>query len=154
MVKKSVLIIVSFCLLYSCQTIDLYEKIAAFPNHEWKSSDQPSFTFNIDDTTARYNIFAVIRHGQAYDFNNIWIDVTTVAPGDTAVQQQVNLRLGDNTKGWLGSAMGDIIEHRISLNQFPVKLKRGEYTFTLQQIMRQDPLKDVLNAGIRVEKVQ
>lgn len=151
--KKLLFILFSVSLLQACETIDLYEKIVSFPNHEWKGKDKPAFKFIIQDTAARYNIFAVLRHSQAYDFNNIWLNITTIAPGDTAVQQQVNLRLGNNAKGWLGSAMGDIIEHRIALNKFPVKLNAGEYTFILQQIMREDPLKNILNAGIRVEKV-
>ncbi len=152
--KKHLYILLVVCLLQACKTIDLYEKIVSFPNHEWSGNDKPSFKFVISDSSARYNIFTVIRHTEAYDFNNIWLNVTTIAPGDTAVQQQLNLKLGDNAKGWLGAAMGDIIEHRILLNQFPVKLKSGEYTFILQQIMREDPLKNVLNAGIRVEKVE
>jgi hypothetical protein len=33
-------------------------------------------------------------------------------------------------------------------------LKKGMYTFTLQHVMREDPLQYVMNAGIRVEKVE
>jgi gliding motility-associated lipoprotein GldH len=89
----------------------------------------------------------------AYHYNNIWLNVTTIAPADTARTQQVNLKLGDNTKGWLGFALDDIIEHRVLLTRYPVKLKKGNYTFILQQIMREDPLQYVMNVGIRVEKV-
>ncbi len=49
--------------------------------------------------------------------------------------------------------MDDIFDHRIRLTQAPIKLKMGNYTFTIQQAMREDPLPYVLNAGIRVEKV-
>jgi len=82
----------------------------------------------------------------------MWLSVTTIAPGDTVRTQQVNLKLGDNTKGWMGSAIDDIIEHRVLLTRYPVKLKRGNYNFVIQQIMREDPLQNVMNAGIRVEK--
>ena len=61
--------------------------------------------------------------------------------------------LADNTK-WLGTGMDDIIEHRITFNTLPIHLKKGNYTFSLQQIMREDPLQHVLNAGIRVEKAK
>ncbi len=82
------------------------------------------------------------------------MQLRTVAPDNNVTDQQVKLKLGDNSKGWLGSAMDDIIEHRVLLNRYPVKLKMGNYTFTLQQIMREDPLQYVMNAGIRVEKVK
>ena len=137
----------------SCQTLDVFEKTNAFPSHAWSNKEKLSFTFTINDTAALYNIFTVIRHTDAYHFNNIWLNITTIAPGGIATDQKVNLLLGDNTKGWLGSAMDDIIEHRILLTKFPVKLKRGNYSFTLQQIMREEPLQNVMNAGIRVEKV-
>lgn len=110
------------------------------------------FQFTITDTLAHYNIYAVIRHLDAYHWNNMWLNVTTLAPNDTPHTQQVDLKLGD-AKSWLGTAMDDIIEHRVLLTQTPVTLRSGTYTFTLQQIMREDPLQYVMNAGIRVEKV-
>jgi gliding motility-associated lipoprotein GldH len=67
---------------------------------------------------------------------------------------QKQLQLAKNNYGWLGTAMDDIIEHRVLLNEKgPVKLKKGNYTFVLQQAMREDPLTGVINAGIRAEKV-
>ena len=32
--------------------------------------------------------------------------------------------------------------------------KKGTYTFTISQIMREDPLEHVLNVGLRIEKKQ
>jgi gliding motility-associated lipoprotein GldH len=130
----------------------VYEKTSFFPTHIWNTNNNPSFNFTITDTASLYNFFIVLRHSDAYQFNNIWINVTTIAPGDTAQVQQLNLKLGDNTKGWMGSAMDDIIEHRILITHNPVKLKSGNYTFILQQIMREDQLPNIYNAGIRVEK--
>jgi len=48
--------------------------------------------------------------------------------------------------------MDDIVEHRVLLTKYPVKLKSGQYSFSIQQIMREEPLQNMLNAGIRVEK--
>ena len=151
--KKFLFFILTVFLLSACHPIDLYEKTASFPTHAWSSNNKLTFQFTITDTVAYYNLFAVIRHLDAYHWNNIWLNVITIAPGDTAATQQVNLTLGDNKKGWLGAEMDDIVEHRILLNATPVKLKQGNYTFILQQIMREDPLQFVMNAGIRVEKV-
>lgn len=140
--------------LASCQTLDVFEKTAFFPDHEWASSRKPSFTFAIEDTAAAYHISVVFRHEDAYHFNNIWLNVTTQAPGDTAKTQLVNVTLANNKKGWLGTGMGDVFDHRARITRMPVKLKKGNYTFILQQHMREEPLQYVLNAGIRVEKVK
>jgi hypothetical protein len=68
----------------------------------------------------------VLRHGDAYHFNNLWLDITTIPPGDTAQTVRANLKLGDNQK-WLGNAIDDIIEHRVLINNNPLKFKAGNY---------------------------
>ena len=99
----------------------------------------------------------MIRHTDAYAYNNIWINILTTFPGDTSVQKQrFNIPLGNDAKGWLGSGMDDIFEHRyaITKNQ-PIKFpKSGNYKFVIENIMRDDPLPDVMNVGIRIEKAK
>jgi gliding motility-associated lipoprotein GldH len=153
-VKKLGVCLLMISFLVGCDTIGIYEKNNFFKEHSWSSKEKPSFTFTITDTNSLYQIYAIIRHEDSYRYNNLWLNITTVAPNDTAKSQQVNLLLADNKKGWLGTGMDDIFDHRIRLTRSPQKLKSGNYTFTLQQIMREDPLQAVLNAGIRIEKVQ
>jgi gliding motility-associated lipoprotein GldH len=153
-VKKLCVCLLLISFLISCDTIGIYEKNIFFKEHSWSSKSKPSFTFTITDTNSLYQIYAIIRHEDSYRYNNCWLNITTIAPNDTAISQQINLLLADNKKGWLGTGMDDIFDHRIRLTRSPQKLKFGNYTFTLQQIMREDPLQAVLNAGIRIEKVQ
>jgi hypothetical protein len=49
--------------------------------------------------------------------------------------------------------MDDVFDHRVRITRFPVQLQQGEYTFVMKQIMREDPLQAVIQAGLRVEKV-
>jgi gliding motility-associated lipoprotein GldH len=136
---------------------DVFEKDVVIPRQAWESSFKPriDFALNEQDTNSLYNIYLVLRHSDAYNFNNIWIKGTVTEPGDTVVKSmRYDLTLATNDKGWLGNGMDDIYEHRI-LIQPNTKFKRpGTYSFVLEQIMREDPLKHVLNAGIRVEKVK
>lgn len=144
-------------LLAGCRSIDLYEKTVSLPGHQWNSSYTPSFSFTIKDTSAAYQLYFIIRHSDRYHFNNIYIDLSARQPGmDSAQTARYDLRLGTDSEGWLGSGMDDIYEHRIPLTplggRFVFK-KPGEYTFTLKQIMREDPLQQVLNVGVRIEKI-
>lgn len=152
--KKVFLFIIISIVLAGCGTLDVYEKTVAFPEHEWKSTEKPSFTFTIEDTAAAYNIFVILRHEDAYHFNNIWLNISTQAPKEAFKTQLVNITLADNAKGWLGTGMDDVFDHRALITRAPVKLKKGNYSFVLQQNMREEPLQFVLNAGIRVEKVK
>lgn len=151
--RKYLLIALSSLLLASsCTTIDLYEKTVVIPGHKWSSGFKPSFDFTIKDTTASYQLFLVFRHNEKYSFNNIYVNLSAQLPGqDTSVRIRRDLQLATNEKGWNGTGMDDIYEHRIKLGE-PQTLKAGTYTFTLEQIMREDPLENVMNAGLRIEK--
>jgi gliding motility-associated lipoprotein GldH len=154
---RSTFIFLLFIFILSLQACDykpsndVFEKTIFFKDHQWPASKNAISTFTITDTASSYNIYAVIRHTDDFHYNNIWLNITSVPPGDTARSKQFNIKLGDNSQ-WLGSAMDDIIEHR-SILFSNVRLKKGNYSFFLKQIMREDPLQNVLNAGIRVEKV-
>ena len=53
--------------------------------------------------------------------------------------------------------MDDIYEHRIAFVIDPQILdfkKSGIYTFRTEQIMREDPLQNVMTIGLRIEKKQ
>jgi gliding motility-associated lipoprotein GldH len=149
---KSISIFVIILFFTSCNTLDVFEKTKAFPEHEWKSSDKPFFNFTITDTSSLYNMYVVIRHEDGYRYKNIWLNVHVKDP-DSSYTIKREFTLADNTK-WLGTGIDDIMEHRIVFNSLPISLKKGNYVFTLEQIMREDPLQYILNAGIRVEKVK
>jgi gliding motility-associated lipoprotein GldH len=142
------------CALFlgTCTTIDLYEKDITIPHFKWQSSFKPEFTFTIKDTTVQYQLFLVLRHNEKYNYNNIWINLYSQPPGDTLHKAPFELPLATNEK-WLGSGMDDIYEHRIKLTD-PRPWKKGVYHFKIEQIMREDPLENVMNVGLRVEKKQ
>ena len=145
----------SALLISSCQTVDVFEKNVTLPKHEWSNAFKPEISFEITDTISYYNIYVVLRHTDAYRYKNIWLNVYTQIPGDTIMNQRLDLLLATDDKGWLGSGMDDIYEHRIRITQQPQRLARkGLYKFRLEQIMREDPLENVMNVGIRVEKVK
>lgn len=141
-------------ILIACGTNNVFERTERFSGHEWPVTREPLIKFDISDTSSFYHIYVVIRHTDAYRYNNIWLNITTQSPNDTPRTQLLDVSLADNTKGWLGSGMDDIFDRRARITQTPIRLKKGTYTFKLQQAMREDPLGYVLSAGIRVEKVQ
>ncbi len=140
-------------LLAACGPINTFEKNVPIPGHEWDGNFKPTINFEITDTVSLYNVFVVIRHRNAYGYNNIWIRGTVQEPGDTAIRsQQFDLRLANDETGWFGKGMDDIFEHRILIQERTRFRKTGEYRFRLEQTMREDPLKHVMNIGLRVEK--
>ena len=156
--KNVVLLLLCILCLASCTTIDLYEKNVTVPGHSWANSFKPSFTFTIKDTGSAYQLLLVLRHDEKYNYNNIYINLSAQQPGqDTMQTVRYDLPLATPEKGWLGSGMDDIYEHRIPLTppdqQFYFK-KPGTYMFSIEQIMRENPLGHVYNIGLRIEKKQ
>ncbi len=156
--KNSLHLITGFAIIIaisSCKNIDLYEKSVAIPGHAWKSEYKPSFTFTIKDTSSAYRVFVIIRHNDRYDYTNIYVNLSTKQPGLDSVQTvRYDLPLA-NDEGWTASGMDDIYEHRIPLTPLSGHFyfrKPGDYTFTLEQIMRDNPLQHVFNVGLRIEK--
>jgi gliding motility-associated lipoprotein GldH len=152
-----VLLLVVLCFHWmACTPPDgIYEKDIPLPGHQWAGGFKPTFTFNISDkdTASRYNIYIVLRHTDAYNYNNIWIRGTVKQPGDSATRSdRYDLLLATNDKGWLGTGMEDIYEQRVSIQQSTKFRQPGAYSLTLEQVMREDPLKHVMNVGVRIER--
>jgi len=154
------LFLVACCtlLVAACAKIDLYEKVVNIPAQAWQSSFRPSFTFEISDTTAPYQLFLLLRHDNRYNYNNIWINLHRKSPDGKVSTVPYELQLATNERGWLAEGMDDLYSHRIPLtppaNDTFYFNRAGAYTFTVEQTMRQDPLQHVMNVGLRIEKKQ
>ncbi len=149
------LVAVCLWLFSSCTQINLFEKVVAIPKSEWQSSFKPSFTFSISDTTAGYQLFLILRHTDRYNYNNLWINVYRKKPGGQVSKVVYELPLAGKD-GWMATGMDDLYEHRIPLaplaNDSFYFDQKGAYTFTIEHIMREDPLQQVMNVGLRIEK--
>ena len=153
--KYLIILFTGVLMLGSCTRTDLYEKNIALPSHQWAYTNKPSITFTITDTVSSYNIFFVVRHTDAFHFNNLWVKLKSTAPGGSiSTTQQFDLPLASQT-GWTGTGMDDVFEHRILLYRRPVKfLRQGDYSIILEQVMRENPLEEIMNVGVRLEKVK
>jgi gliding motility-associated lipoprotein GldH len=141
--------------MHSCTRTGVFEKNIPIPGQMWESSFQPTIDFDINDTTSTYRVYIVARHTNRYKYNNLWVKASVKEPGSKDWKsQQYDLLLANNDKGWLGTGMDDIFEHRILIQPETKFVKPGKYQYTIQQIMRDDPLSQVLNIGLRIEKVE
>ena len=148
------LISLSWC-LSACSETEVFEKNKSIPKYKWQYDLQPVFEFTIRDTSTLYNLFVVLRHTDAYGYNNIWLNIGTQFPGDSIRYQRFDLQLGNDATGWEGTGMDDIWEVRKPITRGPTKFnKTGIYKFSVAQIMRENPLPGIMSVGIRVERVK
>lgn len=137
----------------SCNQIEIFEKNTTIPDYSWDAGFTANGTFEISDTSSAYSIYLVLRHTDAYKYNNIWLNVGLQPPGDSLYHQKLNLVLGDDAHGWSGSGMNDIWEIRELLNGGPQHfVKPGTYRYSIAQVMRENPLTNIMSVGLRIEK--
>ncbi len=143
------------CLLFavtSCtQQKGVFEKNTSIPSYAWKKMQVIKGKFEITDTTSRYKLYVVLRHTDAYRYNNIWLHINLQGPGDS-ISQKIDMPLGTDATGWYGSGMNDIWELR-HLLETGHRFKKGIFGYSIQQVMREAPLPEVMSVGFRVEKM-
>lgn len=157
MYRHTVLIVLFCCLLaVGCMPSPYYQREEAIPQNAWNIQYKPDFKFDIADTTAHYNLFFIIRHTNAYAYSNIWMWIYVKQPGDKSFQKfRVNIPLAEASGKWLGRGMGEIYEQYMPIafdGMDKFFKKPGTYEIRLEQNMRVNPLPEVLNVGLRIEK--
>ena len=61
--------------------------------------------------------------------------------------------MSEDSKGWLGTSFNNIINHKVLMHTQPLCFNKGINRFTISQIMRENPLENVLSAGIILKKI-
>ncbi len=140
-----------------------YEKNQSIPHNAWAYDYKPSFKFLVTDTNVYYNMYFLIRHTEAYPYSNIWIRLYYKHSEDKEFREERReVLLAARSGQWLGRGMGEIYEQRMMLygvdpNQQMIPMsfaKKGVYEVRMEQDMRINPLPEILQVGLRVEKTE
>ena len=151
--RSSLFILSLLTLFASCDPNRVYDDNQDVPGYIWNGDFKPSFTVQIDDTVAHYNIYINVRHTTFYQFSNLWIMTTTIFPDGKKLDKRVELELADTDGRWYSDCLGDICDIQIQIQKNAIFQTPGSYTFQFEQIMRKENLPFVMSMGLRVEKV-
>lgn len=140
--------------LFSCDQNAVFEKNISIPDHKWDMTNILRLETEISDTSSPHNIYINVRNGSGYEFSNLFLFMTTITPKGLVAHDTLEITLADDRGKWLGSGSGDVWDNRILFKKnfkFP---DAGLWHFELQQAMRINPLPQVMDAGMRIEKVE
>jgi len=150
--------LISFIFLLSvfaaCDKGVVFEKNIGIPDYSWDMNNIVKLEPEISDTVALYNIYINIRNASGYQFSNLFLFLNTTTPDGSIARDTLELTLADESGRWLGNGSGDIWDNRILFKKnfrFP---QAGTYKFALQQAMRVNPLPQISDAGMRIEKAE
>jgi len=126
-------------LLWSCENNIVFEAKKDFPKRYWTINESAEFTFNIKDTSARYNFYYDIRNTNQYPYRNIYL--------------QYYLQDSSAVTGVpLGDGLGDIFDLQKEFASGIAFDRPGAYKLRIDQFMRKDTLRNVVSIGLRVAK--
>jgi gliding motility-associated lipoprotein GldH len=124
----------------------------ALPNKVWSYNNRIGYNFKIDDAGASYNFYVNLRVTGDYKYSNMFVLITD--PVKKSSSSRYELKLAQPDGQWLGTGSGNLYSFRIPFRRnykFPVA---GTYHIRIEQNMRDNPLHEVSDVGLRVEKAK
>jgi gliding motility-associated lipoprotein GldH len=139
---------------FSCNRDVVFEKNVKIPNYNWDVNNTVKLDIDIEDTISLHDIYINIRNASGYQFSNLFLFLNTKTPNGETASDTLELTLADERGKWLGSGLGDIWDNRILFKKNFRFADAGTWHFELQQAMRVNPLPQVMDVGMRIEKAR
>ncbi|HLO91421.1 MAG TPA: gliding motility lipoprotein GldH [Lentimicrobium sp.] len=153
---RAIYIAISFLfiilLFNACDKEKFFDQSISIPNDIWPADKEMLFKVDVEDTISPYRFFINVRNSTSYRYSNIYFFLSTEFPGGGVSVDTIECTLADKNGDWLGKGTGKYRDNRIFIREnirFPLK---GTYFIRLNQAMREEKLKGISEAGIRLEK--
>ncbi len=140
-------------LVVSCTDTAVLDKNIAIADNAWHYDDQPRLTAHITNAGQPYDIYLNLRHTPDYRYSNIFLLVHQSGPGIQDTTERFELRLAEPDGRWLGRSAGSMYAHQQLIKDNVYFPDTGLYHFIIEQNMRENPLGEVADVGIRIEPV-
>lgn len=139
---------------WACDSNRVFEQNIDFTNETWHRDSTLTFSVDISDTIAVYNIYLNNRINTKYEFSNMYLFIDADMPNNQSIHDTIECILRDPSGKMLGKGFGSVWSNKIPYRKHIRFPNSGTYTFTIEQAMRVEELRHVLNAGIRIEKAK
>jgi gliding motility-associated lipoprotein GldH len=108
-------------------------------NNNWSYANKIKFDVKIDNENIAYNLYLNLRVTGDYKYSNLFVLIRQINPDKKTSATRYETKLANPDGEWLGNY------------KFPTK---GIYHFQIEQNMRDNPLHEISDVGLRVEKAQ
>ncbi len=147
-ISALLVLLTTLFLVYACGDRAYYEQNASITNHSWSYSDVPKFDVHITDPSIRYDIWVNVRHTNAYRYANLFFLLHEKGPAVKDTVHRYEIKLAELDGRWTGNSAGSRYTNKLLVKenyQFP---DSGVYTFSIEQNMRENPLRDITDVGL------
>jgi len=132
---------------------EVIDQNTEIPDHNWTYVDKLGFDAKIDDEKSAYNLYINLRVTADYKYSNMFVLISQNGPDKNPSVHRFELTLANKDGEWLGKGSGNLYTYQVPfLTQYKFPAK-GNYHFYIEQNMRDNPLREVSDVGMRVERV-
>jgi gliding motility-associated lipoprotein GldH len=131
-----------------CNTNNLVDVNSEMPKRNWSYVNTIKASANITDPAKPFMLYFKLRHTAEYRYSNIFVLLRIKDPHNKTQTKRFEFRLAQADGQWLGSGSGNLFTYKFRLlsdYHFP---ESGKYEFEIEQNMRDNPLKEVSDAGL------
>ena len=135
----------------ACIDSAVVDKNEELKHHNWSYIQKINIPVVIEDTTLKYNLYMNLRHTAAYKYSNIFVKIHQIEPDGKRSVERKEFQLAYPDGEWLGSGSGNIYSYQLLFRQDYQFPRKGKYIFSFEQNMRDNPLREITDVGLRVE---
>lgn len=140
--------------LSACNDTAVVDEHAAIAGHQWRYEDPVAIPVHIADAHRPYRIYLNLRHTPDYRYSNIFMLVHLRQPSGKDTTERIELTLAEPDGRWLGNGTGSIYAHQQLIKGHFLFPDTGAYVFTIEQNMRENPLPEITDVGLRIVPVE
>ncbi|MEA1874263.1 MAG: gliding motility lipoprotein GldH [Bacteroidota bacterium] len=143
--------LIGIFIIVSCGQNTVYKKYKEITSGIWEQSFQPSFEFEIEDSSQLTQINVMVRNASLYPYRNLWLFIHQTSPDGTVKTDTLECILADKNGKWLGDGMGDLWDNEIPWRfnyQFP---ETGTYHYEVEHGMRNDIVPGIMDIGLSIK---
>ncbi|WP_423148685.1 gliding motility lipoprotein GldH [Rubrolithibacter danxiaensis] len=139
--------------LTACTDNFIVDTSQAISNRNWSYIEKVKIPVTIEDVNQKYNLYINLRHTADYKYSNIFILIHEIRPDKKRITLRKEFKLAYPDGEWLGSGSGNIYTYQLPFRENYTFPEKGTYVFEMEQNMRDNPLREVTDVGLRVEPV-
>ncbi|WP_316790094.1 gliding motility lipoprotein GldH [Pedobacter frigoris] len=118
----------------------------------WSYENKVKAIVDVKDSSKPLNIYFKLRHTADYRYSNIFI-LLHIKGGASAKQtKRYEYRLAQPDGQWNGSGSGNLFTYTLPLLTNYKFAAPGKYELEIEQNMRDNPLKEISDVGIKVSE--
>ncbi|UXX80582.1 gliding motility lipoprotein GldH [Reichenbachiella carrageenanivorans] len=138
----------------ACSSSTIIDEQSDISEGLWHLDSLVAFQFEVEDTTAAYEIQYNVRYAVNYPYYNLFLKYYLEdSTGDVLSSELQELILFDKKTGKpMGEGLGDLFDRAVPVFENKKFAYSGSYTFKVKQFMRMEQLPGILSFGLKIQQ--